>query len=783
MGPRGRGGGGGLGEGEEERVRLQAVVIADSFEQRFRPATFTRPKALQPLAGIPMLDYVLAWLAANNVDEVFVFCCAHAELVMEHVEKYGGRLAGGAALHTVVSTACTSAGEALRLIYEQNIVRTDFVLMTADTLANFDLAPVLEAHRARKKRDKDALLMTLTASRVSHPACRAREGREGVMMTYDPASCQLLGYDKCERSGGGDGGGGGPDVMALDTAAFGERSQVQVRTDLADCHIDVCSPEVLGIVNDNFDYQHLRDDFITGVLSEEELGKKIYLHELSGLGRAARATNLRAFDAASKDVLGQWFWPYSISAGLVGTEKAAPEQPTPQPGREDISVGPQVKVGKGAVLEGGTSVGAFTSLGAGARVSRSVVGQTCAVGAGAVLEGCYLQNGVQVGDGARLERCLVCDNVQVGAGAHVGEGCVLGADVVVAPHHAVPPFSRVTCRHSVGDGDDYDDDDEIGAQVIEVLPGQGGQLFDPALGVPPGARDEAVVGAGGHGWLWDQPPAEDPAEGGSPGGEGDSPRRHRVSGVDSDDDGPSERELFLLNSLVPRAGDCGPVYDSPLAAARAGGGEGAGDEESVEDEVDPESLFAREVQETILRCVKEGFAQTNAIVELNALKLAEDRTFADCARFIFTSLLGLCQPAPAGVPREFAGLFPAAAPGRPQLLLSVDEKVRAWGGLLEQFLRQEDDQVELLLTLEEYCQGGGAFAEVFPQLLNQLYQADVLTEEAIFAWADEKQHAEEEEKKLLGRAQAFVDWLRDADEEDSEEEGSDGSEEDSEEDG
>merc|ERR1719375_1516744 len=507
MGPRGRGGGGGLGEGEEERVRLQAVVIADSFEQRFRPATFTRPKALQPLAGIPMLDYVLAWLAANNVDEVFVFCCAHAELVMEHVEKYGGRLAGGAALHTVVSTACTSAGEALRLIYEQNIVRTDFVLMTADTLANFDLAPVLEAHRARKKRDKDALLMTLTASRVSHPACRAREGREGVMMTYDPASCQLLGYDKCERSGGGDGGGGGPDVMALDTAAFGERSQVRVRT------------------------------------------------------------NLRAFDAASKDVLGQWFWPYSISAGLVGTEKAAPEQPTPQPGREDISVGPQVKVGKGAVLEGGTSVGAFTSLGAGARVSRSVVGQTCAVGAGAVLEGCYLQNGVQVGDGARLERCLVCDNVQVGAGARVGEGCVLGADVVVAPHHAVPPFSRVTCRHSVGDGDDYDDDDEIGAQVIEVLPGQGGQLFDPALGVPPGARDEAVVGAGGHGWLWDQPPAEDPAEGGSPGGEGDSPRRHRVSGVDSDDDGPSERELFLLNSLVPRAGDCGPVYDSPLAAA------------------------------------------------------------------------------------------------------------------------------------------------------------------------------------------------------------------------
>merc|ERR1712091_677315 len=239
------------------------------------------------------------------------------------------------------------------------------------------------------------------------------------------------------------------------------------------------------------------------------------------------------------DVLGQWLWPYSISAGLVGTEKAAPARPAERLGREDISVGPEVKIGKGAVLEGGVSVGAFTSLGAGSRASRRVVGQNCVIGAGAILDGCYLHDGVQVGDGARLERCLVCDSVQVGAGARVGEGCVLGADVVVAPHHSVPPFSRVTCRHTVGDGDDYDDDDE-------------------------------VVGAGGHGWLWDRP--GDPEGAGS--AEGDSPRRNRHSGVESDDDGPSDRELFLLKSLVPRAENCGPVYDSPHAAARAGGGAG-----------------------------------------------------------------------------------------------------------------------------------------------------------------------------------------------------------------
>jgi hypothetical protein len=47
----------------------------------------------------------------------------------------------------------------------------------------------------------------------------------------------------------------------------------------------------------------------------------------------------------------------------------------------------------------------------------------------------------------------------------------------------------------------------------------------------------------------------------------------------------------------------------------------------------------QEVGETFLRCVKERFAETNAVIELNGLKIAEDRTFADCARYIFTAML------------------------------------------------------------------------------------------------------------------------------------------------
>lgn len=60
--------------------------------------------------------------------------------------------------------------------------------------------------------------------------------------------------------------------------------------------------------------------------------------------------------------------------------------------------------------------------------------------------------------------------------------------------------------------------------------------------------------------------------------------------------------------------------------------------------LDPETVFMQEVGETFLRCVKERFAETNAVIELNGLKIAEDRTFADCARYIFTALLQVIGP-------------------------------------------------------------------------------------------------------------------------------------------
>lgn len=75
-----------------------------------------------------------------------------------------------------------------------------------------------------------------------------------------------------------------------------------------------------------------------------------------------------------------------------------------------------------------------------------------------------------------------------------------------------------------------------------------------------------------------------------------------------------------------------------------------------------QAAFRKEVQETFLRCVDMGYDQDLAVIELNGLKIAEARDFADNACYIMTTILALCLPAAPRVREEYRSLFPDTAP-------------------------------------------------------------------------------------------------------------------------
>ena len=81
---------------------------------------------LLPLVNVPMINYTLTWLESAGVEEVFVFCCAHSKQVINYLDKSGWLSQPNFAVTTIESHNSVSAGDALRLIYERNVVRLLF---------------------------------------------------------------------------------------------------------------------------------------------------------------------------------------------------------------------------------------------------------------------------------------------------------------------------------------------------------------------------------------------------------------------------------------------------------------------------------------------------------------------------------------------------------------------------------------------------------------------------------------------------------------------------------
>jgi translation initiation factor eIF-2B subunit epsilon len=65
---------------DEEEV-LQAVILADSFNKRFKPLTTHKPRCLLPICNASLLDWTFESLALAGVQEIFVICRSHAKLV------------------------------------------------------------------------------------------------------------------------------------------------------------------------------------------------------------------------------------------------------------------------------------------------------------------------------------------------------------------------------------------------------------------------------------------------------------------------------------------------------------------------------------------------------------------------------------------------------------------------------------------------------------------------------------------------------------------------------
>ncbi|KAI4175806.1 MAG: hypothetical protein LQ343_001419 [Gyalolechia ehrenbergii] len=415
---------------EQREESLQAVILADSYEPWFTPFTLERPRCLLPLTNTPLIEYTLEFLAHAGVHDIFVYCGSHTEQVEKYINASKWKLPSSPFKRLLLlKSDATSVGDAMRDLDNRGLITDDFLLVNGDLVSNISIEPALERHRGRREKDKNAIMtMILREAGIHH---RTKATNHKPVFISDPTADRCLHFEEIHASGNRG------RHISLDPDLLSAHAEIEIREDLIDCQIDICTPDVLGLWSDNFDYQSVRTSFLFGVLKDYELhGKTIHMHILADQ-YAARIRNLRAYDAVSRDMMGRWTYPLCPDSNRArGQNYRYTKNKTYQ--ESGVSLSRTGKVGPGCVL------GRDTVIREGATVRGSTLGRNCQIGRNVHIEGSYLWDNVVVGDGSTIKKAVIAEGAVIGKGCTVEAGALVSFNVRVADNITIKKSRKIT---------------------------------------------------------------------------------------------------------------------------------------------------------------------------------------------------------------------------------------------------------------------------------------------------------------------------------------------------
>jgi len=124
---------------------MKAVILAAGKGTRLRPLSYFIPKGLLPLAGKPVLDYMVENLAAGDeIDGVFVAASEEIDALSRYLSHR--RYKGGVSIFPVKVLSWETGGD-LRLALDKAGIDETFLVCNGDVLTRVKLASLLRFHR------------------------------------------------------------------------------------------------------------------------------------------------------------------------------------------------------------------------------------------------------------------------------------------------------------------------------------------------------------------------------------------------------------------------------------------------------------------------------------------------------------------------------------------------------------------------------------------------------------------------------------------------------------
>jgi len=148
----------------------------------------------------------------------------------------------------------------------------------------------------------------------------------------------------------------------------------------------------------------------------------------------------------------------------------------------------------------------------------------------------------------------------------------------------------------------------------------------------------------------------------------------------------------------------------------------------------------------------------NLAIELNSYKFSQNASYVDCA---MAAILVVVDKMEITAETKDA-----------KLVAGIKQKIKIWSPLLKKMCMGSEEEMAIIHGLERAATAAGTPAAErlssgvsFRFFLESLHDEEVLNEESILAWADEREKSQNgPDFYRLESVQKFLEWLREDDE-------------------
>ncbi|CAK7895706.1 translation initiation factor eIF-2B subunit epsilon [[Candida] anglica] len=719
--------------------RFQAIVLTDSFETRFMPLTSIKPRCLLPLANVPLIEYTLEFLAKAGVNEVFLMCSSHADQISDYIDKSKWSSKNSPfKVTSIMSLESRSVGDSMRDLDNRGLITGDFLLVSGDVVTNIDFAKAMSVHKTKRSLDKDHIVtMVLTPASPLH---RTRSYADPATFILDTKTNRCLYYQNIPPVDGKKTG------ISIDPELLEDlEDEMLIRNDLIDCHVDICSPHVPQIFQENFDYQYLRSDFVKGVLTSDLLKKTIYAYIIESDEYAARVESWATYDAISQDILARWCYPLVPDSNLLDSQSFKYEF-------NHIYKEDKVVLAQSCKIGTCTSIGAETNVGEGSSIKKSVIGRNCVIGENVRITNSYIWDNVTIGDNIVIDHAIVASNAKIGTGAKINAGAVIGFNVEIGENKVIAYNTRIVEMPIEKDGDDFnnsssfessdDEDDQDG----EFKEDQDVERVVPSFEV----KDIDLVGEDGIGFLYNSENEFDDDSDSEYGGSSNqySGMIYQMKSLNLSDDSIASATNY--NRAKKHARHTSKSRRLSSTSVVSTDFEGAYSEEEEDD-------FEKEAVATVERAMEHNHDIDTALLELNTLRMSINVTYHEVRMATTQALL--------------TRVVHFISTGTLDVKEAVNKIFRAWGALYKRQVFEPEEEVDLLQILQNKCLllDPSYNSKILFFAINILYDEEVVDEDNIYIWWDSAASSATQElesvRELTGK---WIEWLKDAEEESDE---------------